>query len=179
MKLSSDPREIVVSSFIAVTIGFLGGYALAPRGGGGGAETDFGAAGAPHAVGAAEFVQLGMQALGSGDFAGAEGLFRQAIEMEPDNLEARTDLALSLMYQERWSEAIAEVEIVKQRNPGLPETLFLEGVISRDGLRDPERARAAWETFLAIVPDDSPQAETVRAWLEALDGGPPTEDTGS
>jgi tetratricopeptide (TPR) repeat protein len=179
MKLSSNPREIIVISFVAVTIGFLGGYTFAPRGGGGGAGMDVGMAGAPHTVGAAEFVQLGMQALGSGDFPGAEGLFRQAVELEPDNLEARTDLALSLMYQERWLEAIAEVEVVKQRNPGLPETLFLEGVISRDGLRDPERARAAWEAFLTLVPEDSPQAETVKSWLEELSAGPPTESTGS
>jgi hypothetical protein len=41
--------------------------------------------------------------------------------------------------------------------------------VYRDGLRDRDRAREAWERFLAMVPSDSPQAGTVRGWLDGLE----------
>jgi hypothetical protein len=35
-------------------------------------------------------------------------------------------------------------------------------------MRDSLKAREAWERFLAMVPADSPQADTVETWLEGL-----------
>lgn len=168
MTLSSGPRAIMVASFVALTVGFVAGYALAPRD----AAPESGAA-APHSIGPEEYAQLGMQSLEGGDFASAERYLRQAADMAPDDAGAHADLAVALMYQRRWQEAHGELEVAAQLSPETPEVYLLQGVVYRDGLGDAGRARVAWERFLAMAPPGSAQADTVRQWLAVLgsDGG--------
>jgi Flp pilus assembly protein TadD len=170
MAIQAGPRTLVVATFASLTIGFLVGYWLAPR------EQEPAtpmASAAPHAVGPDEYMQLGMQSLEAGDYPAAERYFRRATELTPENAEAHTDLAVALMYQERWADAHGELEMAGQLAPETPEVYFLQGVVYRDGMSDVAQARKAWEKFLAIVPADSPQADTVQAWLDGLgsDGG--------
>lgn len=165
MAIHTGPRTLVIATFLSLTVGFLAGYALAPR------ESDPAApaaGNAPHAVGPGEFAQLGMQSLEAGDFASAERYFRRATVMSPDEAGPHADLAVALMYQERWEEAHGELEVAEQLAPETPEVYFLQGVVYRDGMNDSTQARASWERFLAIVPPDSPQAATVQTWLEGL-----------
>lgn len=163
--LPTGPRALVVATFLALSVGFVVGYWMAPR-------SDMpappAANAAPHAVGPGEYSQLGMQSLEAGDFPSAERYFRRATELSPDDAGPHMDLAVSLMYQERWEEAHGELEVAGRLAPEAPEVLFLKGVVYRDGLRDGERAREAWERFLGMVPADSPQASTVRGWLDDL-----------
>jgi Flp pilus assembly protein TadD len=166
MAIQTGPRTLVIATFVSLSVGFLVGYWMAPR-----AETPepASASAAPHSVGPAEYAQLGMQSLESGDYPSAERYFRRAAEMSPDDAGPRMDLAVSLMYQERWQEAHDELEAAEELAPEAPEIYFLRGVVYRDGLGDSDGARAAWERFLSMVPSDSPQAVTVRGWLEALE----------
>jgi Flp pilus assembly protein TadD len=166
MRLPSGPRAIVVATFVALTLGFVAGYALAPRTApfeGGGSST-----GAPHSIGPEEYAQLGMRSLESGDFASAERYLRRAADLAPENAGAHADLAVALMYQRRWEEAHGELEIAAGISPEVPEVYLLQGVVYRDGLGDSARAREAWEKFLAMVPANSTQADTVEQWLKGL-----------
>lgn len=165
MTIGTGPRTLVLATFLSLSVGFVAGYGLAPRE----SQPTSGATGnAPHAVGPEEFAQLGMQSLEAGDFAGAERYFRRAADLAPDEAGPHADLAVALMYQERWEEAHGELARAEQIAPETPEVYFLKGVVYRDGMNDPERARTSWEQFLAMVPADSPQAETVQTWLEGL-----------
>lgn len=163
MTVSSGPRAIVVATFVALTLGFVAGYALAPRGGS--TESD---PAAPHAIGPQEYAQLGMRSLESGDYTSAERYLRRAAEMAPEDAAAHADLAVALMYQRRWQEAHGELEVAAQLSPETPEVYLLQGVVYRDGLGDAGRARTAWERFLAMVPPGSAQADTVEQWLAVL-----------
>jgi Flp pilus assembly protein TadD len=165
MAIHAGPRALVIATFVALTVGFLAGYGLAPRG-----ESTSPAelADAPHAVGPEEYGQLGMQALESGDFASAERYFRRAAEMAPESGSAHAELAVSLMYQRRWEEAHGELQTAGQLAPDAPEIYFLRGIVYRDGLSDTARARESWQRFLALVPSEAPQAETVQSWLDGL-----------
>jgi tetratricopeptide (TPR) repeat protein len=165
MAIHAGPRALVLATFVALSVGFLAGYWLAPREEGVPPST---VTDAPHAVGPEEYGQLGMQLLEAGDFAAAERYFRRATEMAPESGTAHADLAVSLMYQQRWQDAHGELEIAGELSPDTPEVYFLQGVVYRDGLNDTARARDAWERFLAMVPPDSPQAGTVHTWLEGL-----------
>lgn len=165
MAIHAGPRALVLATFVALSVGFLAGYWLAPREEGVAPST---VTDAPHAVGPAEYGQLGMQSLEAGDFAAAERYFRRATEMAPESGTAHADLAVSLMYQQRWQDAQGELEIAGELSPDTPEVYFLQGVVYRDGFNDTARARDAWERFLAMVPPDSPQAGTVHTWLEGL-----------
>jgi cytochrome c-type biogenesis protein CcmH/NrfG len=153
----------MVATFVALTVGFVAGYALAPRN----APPQSGPA-APHAIGPQEYAQLGMRFLEDGDFATAESYLRRAVEIAPENAGAHADLAVALMYQRRWQEAHGELETAAQLSPATPEIYLLQGVVYRDGMQDPVRARAAWERFLAMVPPGTSQADTVEQWLEGL-----------
>lgn len=175
MSISARPRDLVIASFVALSVGFAAGYWMG-RESGSAPETVAGG-GAPHPVGAQEYLELGMQALGAGDFAEAEARFRRAVELQPEEAAPHADLAVALMYQEKWEEAHAELERAKERDPEMPEVYFLEGVVYRDARGDTARARAAWERFLTLVPEDSPQAATVREWLVEMEGVAPADTT--
>jgi tetratricopeptide (TPR) repeat protein len=165
VSIQAGPRALVIATFIALTTGFIAGYALAPRGDGASSPGD---PAAPHAVGPDEYLQLGMQSLEAGDYPTAERYFRRATELVPENAAAHTDLAVSLMYQNRWTDAHGELEVAGRLAPETPEVYFLKGVVYRDGMSDSTRARDAWEKFLTMVPPDSPQAETVADWIAGL-----------
>lgn len=164
MAIHSGPRALVIATFVSLTVGFLAGYVMAPGEG----ATPAGQSGMPHAVGPDDYLQLGMQAMESGDYPRAEQYFRRATELVPENAMAHTDLAVSLMYQERWADAHGELEVAERLAPDTPEVYFLQGVVYRDGMSDSARAREAWQRFLAVAPPDSPQAEMVTSWIEGL-----------
>ncbi len=163
MTVLSGPRALVVATFVALSVGFVAGYALAPRN-----ASSSGPAGAPHTIGPEEYAQLGMRSLERGDFASAERYLRRATDMAPDNAGAHADLAVALMYQRRWEEAHGELEIAARLAPETPEVYLLQGVVYRDGMGDSGQARVAWERFLAMVPPGSAQADTVEQWLQGL-----------
>jgi Flp pilus assembly protein TadD len=156
--LAARPRELIVVSFVALSVGFAAGWWLAAQDGGSG----------PHEVGPAEHTELGTRALEAGDLASAERHFRDAVGLDPESSGARADLAAVLMLQGRWEEAHAELQEALRLDPQTPETWFLSGMLWRDGFGDTTRAREAWQRFLALVPADSPQAVTIREWLSAL-----------
>ena len=164
MAIHSGPRALVIATFVSLTVGFLAGYVMAPGEG----VTRAGPSGMPHAVGPDDYLQLGMQAMESGDSPRAEQYFRRATELVPGSAMAHTDLAVSLMYQKRWADAHGELEVADRLAPDTPEVYFLQGVVYRDGMSDSTRAREAWQRFLAVAPPDSPQAEMVTSWIEGL-----------
>jgi tetratricopeptide (TPR) repeat protein len=156
--LAARPRELALVSLVALSAGFAAGWWLARQ--------DREAA--PHAVGPAEHAELGARALEAGDLTSAERHFREVARLEPETARARADLAAVLMLQGRWPEAGAELELARNLDPRSPETWFLSGMLWRDGYGDTTRARESWERFLTLVPEDSPQAATIRGWLAEL-----------
>lgn len=160
------PKVLVAVTFLALAAGFAAGWWMA---GSGALEPE---ASPPHAVGAEEHIRLGMRALAAGAFGEAENRFRDAARLAPEDPAPHADLAVALLYQERWEEARGELGLARRYGPDLPEVAFLEGILYRDGLGDTTRAREAWQRFLALVPEDSPQAATVRGWLAELGGAP-------
>lgn len=175
MAIGARPRDLVVASFLALAVGFAAGWWMGRESAPGAPETAAVTGEAPHPVGAQEYLQLGMQALGSGDYIEAERRFRRAVDLQPDEAAPHADLAVALMYQERWEEAHGELERARRFDPEMPEIWFLQGVVFRDGRGDTARARESWERFLTMVPEDSPQAVTVRQWLAEIDGGAPAD----
>ncbi len=169
MPFTARTRELVLASFVSLSVGFVAGWWMARPDD---TSVDESPA-APHDVGPREYVQLGMQSLEQGSFEEAERLFREAIQRQPDSAELQADLAVALIYQERWGDAHAALERAKALAPDAPEVLFLEGIVYREGLADTARARASWTKFLSMVPDSAPQAVTVRGWMAEMESGKP------
>jgi tetratricopeptide (TPR) repeat protein len=170
MKLAARARDLALVSFVSLSVGFAAGWWLARQEPGtmeGTAST-----GAPHAVGAAEHMQLGEMSLEAGDFSAAEAYFREALELEPGSAQARAELGAALLLQGRYDEARDELETARETNPENPEAWFFSGLLWRDGYGDRDQAREAWERFLTLMPPESEPATTVRGWLAELDTAP-------
>lgn len=170
---TNSPKILILATFVALSIGFGAGYWIGTQSGDEAPQMASQGETPPHPVGAQEYVQLGMSALSSGQFGEAERRFRQALDMSPDSPGIRTDLAVALMYQEKWDEAWEQIQEAKEAAPEMPEVYFLEGVVYRDARQDTAQAKEAWNRYLEMVPEGTPQAETVREWLAELDGETP------
>ena len=171
MALAARTRELVLVSFVTLSAGFAAGWWLATQ------DRTTGGAGATHAVGPAEHLELGTQALQAGDLASAEEHFRAALELAPEDARSHSDLAAVLMLQGRWDEAREELDRARERDPESPDAWFLTGMLWRDGYGDSLRARQSWERFLELVPAESAQAATIREWIAALGAPPAPADT--
>jgi tetratricopeptide (TPR) repeat protein len=166
LTLAARPRELVAVSFVALSFGFAAGWWLARQD-----RPDT----LPAEPGGTASLELGTRALEAGDLALAESHFRAVLARDPDNPRARLELAGALMLQGRWEEAEPELERARELAPDRPEAWFLSGLLWREGFADTAAAREAWRRFLELVPADSPEAATVRAWLAELEA---PEETG-
>jgi len=104
-----------------------------------------------HAPQASEDVTRGESLLASGDAAGAEALFRSAVEAEPNDVRAHLDLGLSLEMQDRLDEAEAAYRAAIAVDAEFGEALNNLGVLLRDTDR-PEDALGILERAVAARP---------------------------
>lgn len=87
--------------------------------------------------------------------------YEQALELQPDNPDMRTDMATAYYYNGDPQRAAGEYEKVLKNHPNYPNTLFNLGIVRLDGLKDPKGAIDAWERLLRANPP-ADQAEKAR-----------------
>ncbi|HJQ39903.1 MAG TPA: tetratricopeptide repeat protein [Thermoanaerobaculia bacterium] len=64
-----------------------------------------------------EIFKRGLAALNSGDKAGAVKVFQEAVELDPEALDARMYLGIALVQARRNPEAVTQFEIAKKIDP--------------------------------------------------------------
>jgi uncharacterized protein (TIGR03032 family) len=96
--------------------------------------------------------QRGLELYRQGQVAEAITAFRQCLELDPDDHEARYRLGVALGDVEQHDEAMAQLERVIQADPERAEAYNSLGyVYSRQGR--PQQAIAAYEQAIALRPD--------------------------
>ena len=75
-----------------------------------------------------------------------------ALDMDPDDAEALAHVAQVFFQAERYDDALKYVDHALRTDPRYPEALFTRGVILLHGLRRPEEAITAFETYLDAAP---------------------------
>lgn len=75
-----------------------------------------------------------------------------ALDLDPDDAEARAHVGLILYLSERPKRALAEVDRALNAAPGYPEALFIRGVILLRDLDRPADAAEAFRAYLAAAP---------------------------
>ena len=111
-------------------------------------------------------VQLGNIHYDQRNFSDASGLYRRALEIR-DDLDVRTDLGTMLFYQNKYDEALVELNKVLGRNPTHGQALFNLGVVLLHGKNNPQGALQAWEKLAATNPS-FPQIAVVKGQIQAL-----------
>jgi cytochrome c-type biogenesis protein CcmI len=97
-------------------------------------------------------LDLAQRYLQTGDVEKAVEQYLVALEIEPDNPEARATLGF-LLHRAGSSEAgLAEVNRALELSPEDPEALYFKGLILLDGLDRPSDAAEAFRSYLEAAP---------------------------
>ena len=86
------------------------------------------------------------------------------LELDPDEVDVSTDLALAYYYLEDTERALAQFDRSLEIDPAHPKTFLSLGMVAI-GNRDLDGAMAAWEEVLRVAPGS---AEALAA-TEALE----------
>lgn len=111
--------------------------------------------------------RIGSLYMEAGNYREAARWFREAMEIEGEDLHLRNHLAMSLAGLGRIDDAIAEYEAALALNPSHPQSLLGLGRVLLLGKNDVQAGIEAWSKLVETAPE-SPEAASIREELEAL-----------
>ena len=104
--------------------------------------------------------QIGTLYKATHQFKEAAGYYQKAVDANPKNVAARTDLASCLYYQGDADGAIKQLQQSLSYDPKDANTLFNLGMIRLQGKNDPNGAVAAWRQLLKLNPKLTDEKKT-------------------
>jgi cytochrome c-type biogenesis protein CcmH/NrfG len=114
-------------------------------------------------------IQLGNLYYDAGRFHDAIDYYGRALQLDPRNVDVRTDRGTCYWNIGQADPAIAEFLRSLEVNPTHPQTLYNLGVVYLHGKNDPAGAKAVWEKLLAANPD-YPERAKVQDMIASLGG---------
>ena len=81
--------------------------------------------------------------------------YHQALELDPKNVNARTDLGTAYFYSGRPQDALAEYRKSLEIDPKHEATLMNSIVVNMDGTHDLAAAQKAWDQLKKVNPNHS------------------------
>lgn len=97
--------------------------------------------------------QIGTVYKATHQFQEAAGYYQKAVEADPKNVAARTDLASCLYYQGDSDGAIQQLQQALSYKPADANSLFNLGIIRLEGKNDARGAVTAWQQLLKSNPE--------------------------
>jgi cytochrome c-type biogenesis protein CcmH/NrfG len=95
----------------------------------------------------------------------------QAIENDPKNADASTDLGVSYFYTDRPDEALTQFERSLQIDPSHTKTMLNKGIVLAFGKQDIRGATDEWKKVVTLAPE-SPEGQAARKMLEGVATAP-------
>lgn len=117
-----------------------------------------------------ELRQMGNNQYDQRSFAAAAVLYGKALEVQPDNVNTRTDRGLALLQSSKVDEAIAEFQKSLEQDPTHPQAMFYLGLALLEFKSDRQGAALLWRRLVETNPD-FPQISIVRERLQELESG--------
>jgi cytochrome c-type biogenesis protein CcmH/NrfG len=96
--------------------------------------------------------QIGTLYKATHQFKEAAGYFQKALNADPKNVAARTDLASCLFYEGDADGAVEQLQKSLNYDPKDANSLFNLGMIRLQAKNDPAGAVAAWQQLLKLNP---------------------------
>ncbi len=97
--------------------------------------------------------QIGNVYYDAGQYDDAIGYYKQALKIDPKNVDVRSDMATCYWYKNDADMAIAEFQKSLTYNPSHASTLYNLGVVRWQGKGDPKGAVEAWQKLLDTNPN--------------------------
>lgn len=85
----------------------------------------------------------------------AIGYYHRALEIDPNNVDVRTDMANLIQWLGRTDEAISEYRMGKQINPKHPQTRTNLIILLAEGKKDYKGAVREYEELIAAIPEEA------------------------
>jgi tetratricopeptide (TPR) repeat protein len=104
--------------------------------------------------------QIGTLYKAAHQFQDAAGYYQKAIDADPKNVAARTDLASCLYYEGDADGAIKQLQQSLTYDPRDANTLFNLGMIRLQAKNDPNGAVTAWQQLLKLNPKLAEEKKT-------------------
>ncbi len=103
-------------------------------------------------------------------FEKAQEFYLRALEIDPDNLHVRTDLASAYRNLGNSHQAVIALQAVLARNPNHEVALYNLGIILLQDQNDQDGAAEAWERLVRLNPND-PLADALREKIQSIRAG--------
>jgi len=116
--------------------------------------------------------QIGTVYRATHQFQTAAEYYQKALDIDPKNVGARTDLASCLYYSNNVDGAITQLHESLKYDPNHAGTLFNLGMIEWQGKGDSKEAIATWKKLLKLHPDYA-QKDGVLHLIEIAKQGKP------
>jgi cytochrome c-type biogenesis protein CcmH/NrfG len=118
---------------------------------------------------AAAMIELGNIYFDASQWSEAIGYYSRALEITPQNPDARTDMGIAIYYSGDPDRALKEFDRALKDDPRHAQTLFNVGIVRLNGKNDPKGALQAWEKLLQIDPNyqDRARVESLMAQAKA------------
>lgn len=100
----------------------------------------------------------------------AQELYLRVLDIDPDNLHVRTDLASAYRNLGNAHQAVVALRMVLDRNPNHEVALYNLGIILLQDQNDQQGAAEAWERLVRLNPKD-PLADALREKIQAIRSG--------
>ena len=102
------------------------------------------------------------------NFSEAAAIYARALDVEPNDIDVRSDRGGALLQSNRVDEAIVELKTALSKNPTHPQALFILGVALLEGKNDREGALAVWNKLVEAHPD-LPELDLVKQQIRQVE----------
>jgi cytochrome c-type biogenesis protein CcmH/NrfG len=102
-------------------------------------------------------------------FDKASQYYRAALEIDPSNIQVRTDLATCYLNLGKTDKALSELRTVLKQEPAHEPALYNIGLILLEVKKDKKGAIAAWEKLLKAHPDTD-KAKMIKERIQQIKG---------
>ncbi len=156
---------------VGVAIGFFLGSSLTSRDEGMGVTG--GVPAVERAVGPPSSLEEANAALDRGDFRRALEGYKNILDRDPENLEARTQIGVLLARGQHFDEAIRTFDQVLAMKPNYPHALFEKGLVFFQGKVQPREGVKVWEQLIKTAQPGNEYAITAKQMLDRVRGSTP------
>jgi cytochrome c-type biogenesis protein CcmH/NrfG len=157
---------------VGVAIGFFLGTTLKSR------EEGMGITGSvpvseERPLGPPSSLQEANEAFNRGDFGRALAGYKNILDRDPENLEARTQIGVLLARGQHYDEAIKTFDGVLSMQPNYPHALFEKGLVLFQGKGEPLEGVKVWEQLIETAPPNNEYAVAAKRMLSQVRGSMP------